>query len=160
LQGRNILLFLAILVLGVGAANLLVAPIPPQGEEEPPEDEGSELVEPLPSFRADDTLRIELGARATPALETVDRGRHVVLTISAPEPGEVAIEDLGLTASVGPGTPATFDLFTDRRGRFVVTYEPVDGAPRRVGTLVVEGGEPEPAGRRAPRGAGTYAFPV
>jgi hypothetical protein len=84
------------------------------------------------------TVRVSLAADAKqPATKTVAVREHVVLTVSAKQPGEVGLEGFGLTAGVEPRTPAVFDLFPAEPGRHAVLYRPVGGEPRRAGTLVV-----------------------
>lgn len=138
MQGRRILLFIAILLLATGAVSALVAP---PTEREPEADEPAyEHVPPPPAFRGDgdDTERIAFDARDGRRTERVEAGRHVIVTVRAQKPGQVEIDKLGLIQSIGPGAPAVFDLFTDRPGRFEIAYEPIDGSPRRVGELEVE----------------------
>ena len=90
-----------------------------------------------------------------PPTETAGSGEHVIVTVTARDPGVVSLDGLGLVEPVGPRTPAVFDLFTDSTGEFDVLYAPVEGRERRVGTLVVaseispeSGGAAEPEAER------------
>ncbi|MGH3016674.1 MAG: hypothetical protein ACRDNN_17140, partial [Gaiellaceae bacterium] len=69
----------------------------------------------------------------------VETGRHVVVTVTAAEPGEVRIDSLGLVAFATPQTPAVFDLFATNPGEHAISFAPVDGEPKPAGTLVVSG---------------------
>jgi hypothetical protein len=146
LQARRILLVLAIMLL-VTAAAASVVPVPEEttpertdeSPSERPQDRPPEAVEPPPGFPpADGATEVAFSAGAGQPTETVESGAHVIVTVEAPQPGEVELADLGRIAPVAPRTPATFDLFTDRPGRFPVLYTPVRDGERRLGTLVVE----------------------
>lgn len=151
LQGRRILLLFAIGLLVTAAAASLV-PVPEaardgEGTAEPEAagDSSSDTAIEV-RFSADDRARAlgdgapptsgVRGVSATPT-ETVARDERVVVTVTARAPGEVFLDGLGRVESVGPRTPAVFDLFTDTAGRFDVLYTPVDGAERPIGTLAV-----------------------
>ncbi len=70
--------------------------------------------------------------------QTVQLDERVIVTVAVPKPGRVELDGLGRLQTTAPGTPAVFDLFTDRLGRFPVLYTPAEGDDRVVGTLVVE----------------------
>lgn len=80
-----------------------------------------------------------------PPTETAGSGEHVIVTVTARDPGVVSLDGLGLVEPVGPRTPAVFDLFTDSTGEFDVLYAPVEGRERRVGTLAVASDGPSAA---------------
>jgi hypothetical protein len=145
LQARRILLVLAILLL-VTAAAASVVPVPEETaperrDEAPPErpqGRPPEAIEPpAESGPATGATEVAFGAGAGQPTETVESEAHVIVTVEAPRAGEVELAGLGRIASVAPRTPATFDLFTDRPGRFPVLYMPAGGGERRLGTLVV-----------------------
>ena len=144
MQARRILLVLAILLL-VTAAAASVVPVPEetvperpdQAPPEHPQDRVPEAVEP-PAEVGGGATEVEFSARGKPHTEQVEPDAHVIVTVEAPRPGEVELAGLGRIAPVAPPTPGTFDLFTDRPGRFPVLYIPAGGGERRLGTLVVE----------------------
>lgn len=146
LQARRILLVFAIVLLLTAAA----ASIMPVPEETAPEDSRPpepEAVEPPPELGPDNgATEVEFSARGKPHAEPVELGTHAVVTVEAPKPGEIELAGLGRIAPVERRTPATFDLFTDRPGRFRVVYTPVRGPEQRVGTLVVGGAQPTDGG--------------
>ena len=61
------------------------------------------------------------------------------VSVEVDQPGQVQIEDLGVSAAGDPLTPAIFDLFVSDSGRHEITFTPADGnESRSAGTLVVE----------------------
>ena len=66
-------------------------------------------------------------------------GRAATLEVSVEEPGSVEIPGLGLSASTDEHTPARFELFPTRAGRYAILFTPADGDESRpAGTLVVD----------------------
>jgi hypothetical protein len=64
------------------------------------------------------------------------------VSVEVDQPGQVQIEDLGVSAAGDSLTPAIFDLFVSDPGRHEITFTPAAGNESRpAGTLVVE---PEP----------------
>jgi hypothetical protein len=74
---------------------------------------------------------------ARPGTKVVTPGSHVVVTVRTGTPGEAAVPRLGLTADAEPATPASFDVLFDSPGRYDVLFQPPDGDPARLGTVVV-----------------------
>ena len=65
-------------------------------------------------------------------------GRAATLEVSVEEPGSVEIPGLGLSASTDEHTPARFEVFPTRSGRYAILFTPADGDESRpAGTLVV-----------------------
>jgi hypothetical protein len=65
-------------------------------------------------------------------------GRAATLEVSVDEPGSVEVPGLGLSASTDQHTPARFEVFTARAGRYEIMFTPASGDERRpAGTLVV-----------------------
>lgn len=142
------------MLLAVVAASL--APPPEGAQDDDAGEDGTETVEPAPSSPAgpagavevrfnavrsnDSSGRDERGRSSGPAskTQTVQLEERVIVTVVVPKPGRVELDGLGRLQTTAPGTPALFDLFTDRPGRFPVLYLPADGDDRVVGTLVVE----------------------
>ena len=64
--------------------------------------------------------------------------RAATIEVSVDEPGSVELPELGLTASADRYTPARFDLFPTRAGRYEIIFTPAQGDESRpAGTLVV-----------------------
>lgn len=142
MEGRRILLLVAILLLLTAAAGSLVQ-VPE--ETEAPEDTATErLQQPetgegrAPASGPAETREVAFGADRPPSRRSVPLEAHVIVTVDAPASGEVELEGLDLLQPVEPRTPAVFDLFTDRAGSFDVLYTPVEDETRRIGTLTVE----------------------
>jgi len=75
----------------------------------------------------------------SPKAHRIEAGQAATVIVDVPEPGQVSIDDLGLTDAAEPTTPASFDVLTSRAGRYAITFEPADtSAPLEAGTLVVE----------------------
>ena len=68
----------------------------------------------------------------------VSVGSGFTLQVSVPEPGDVILEGLGLRQSADALTPARFDLVAERRGRYPVVFQPVEGDRRVVARLAFE----------------------
>lgn len=95
------------------------APKPPPTANPRP-DPGDAAVTIAPK---DKTAKIETGTAAT-------------LAVAVDQPGDVALEGLGLTAAAEPATPARFDLLIGSPGRFRVLLTPsAGGEPRAIGRV-------------------------
>jgi hypothetical protein len=65
-------------------------------------------------------------------------GQAATLEVSVEQPGSVEIPGLGLSASTDEHTPARFEVFPTRSGRYEILFTPADGDESRpAGTLVV-----------------------
>lgn len=74
--------------------------------------------------------------RREPRRIELRRGDRVSLTVQVSRAREVEIPSLGLLTFAQPGTPATFQIYASRRGRFRVRLlEPT----RTVAVLVIDG---------------------
>ena len=72
-------------------------------------------------------------------VHTLPPGRAGVITVSVEEPGQVEVKGLGLTATAEEHTPARFDVFDTKSGRFRVIFAPAgNGKRQRVGILAVQ----------------------
>ncbi|MEA2348606.1 MAG: hypothetical protein QOG62_2393 [Thermoleophilaceae bacterium] len=92
-----------------------------------------------PAARDEDADHVDIEVGDQPGRITFPPNRHLVVTVSSKEAGQIAISGLGRVAPVLPRTPAMFDLFTDRLGQFPIVFTPVEGGDEiPVGTLVVE----------------------
>ena len=141
---RALLLFAIVLGLAAIAASV-------SRPREEPSERGSTSQSFPPS-----TERDEAPPSATPAPEPEfelaelnfdadrDQTRRVApgpatVSVEVDQPGQVQIEDLGVSAAGDPLTPAIFDLFVSDSGRHEITFTPADGnESRSAGTLVVE----------------------
>jgi hypothetical protein len=139
-QTRRVLLLFA-LVLGVSALAASLAPPPDTSRDKPKEPPAASA----PSARAvpgSPARRVRLTAPRAAAhaarapLRRLPGGSRLVLEVSVPEPGEVAIERLGLRAAADPLTPARFELLAEPAGRFPVLFVPVRGKPRTAARLL------------------------
>jgi hypothetical protein len=75
----------------------------------------------------------------------LDQTRHIradqsaTVTVRVDQVGQVSIPDLGLTDSAEPVTPAEFDVFATRSGRYPIVFMPAAAAQvEPAGTLVVK----------------------
>jgi hypothetical protein len=154
LQARRLPLVIGtVMLLAVVAASLVPPPEEAKNDGASGEDR-TETVEPAPTSPADpgavdvkfDAVRSKdrpgraerrQSSAQTSKTQTVQLEERVTVTVTVPKPGRVELEGLGLLQTTTPGTPALFDLFTDRAGRFAVLYTPAEGDDRVVGTLVV-----------------------
>jgi hypothetical protein len=139
---RRALLLFAI-VLGTAAlAASLSRPLEPRTspqEAREPRDRGTATVAPRPapklpallSFQAtqDESIRMRAGDAAT-------------VEVAVPEAGTVAIPGMGLSATADRFTPARFDVYASRPGRYALVFTPAGGELA------------EPAGRLVVRSAG------
>ena len=82
------------------------------------------------------TIELRAGAHAPRRVATRVGGR-VLLRVTVPQPGEVALPKLGLTESATSAAAPTFDLLLERPGEHEVVFRPVRGKHEPVGTLVV-----------------------
>jgi hypothetical protein len=69
----------------------------------------------------------------------VPASQAATLEVSVDQPGSVELPGLGLTASTDEHTPARFEVFPTRPGKYEILFTPADGdESRRAGTLVVD----------------------
>ena len=139
MQIRRVLLLFA-LVLGLSAVVASIAPSPETDEEPPSRTTPAAKASPasVPTTPVHVTLRG--GTQRVPA------GSSFSLDVPVKEPGDVAIDSLGLRQSADPHTPAHFELLASPRGRHSVEFTPVLGERRVIGQL--DFAEPETATRR------------
>ena len=139
MQIRRVLLLFA-LVLGLSALVASIAP-PPDDRDESSEGPAT-VVEPPPAAAPEPIAPpLKLSATRTKAAAPtrhVSIGAGFTLQVSVPEPGDVILEGLGLRQSADSLTPARFDLVADRRGRYPVVFQPIQGDHRLVGRLAFE----------------------
>ena len=140
---RALLLFAIVLGLAAVAASVsrprTESPGDGAGGGQPTatEQQGPPTAAPGP---ADPAAPVELTFfAADPGPQRINAGQAAIVHVDVEEPGQVHIEDLGLSASAEPLTPARFDVFTRATGRHPVTFEPAgdEAVPEQVGALVV-----------------------
>jgi hypothetical protein len=93
---------------------------------------------PLPRAQSGKTTRVTFQADARhEVVRRVHAHRAAVVTVSGARAGLAAIGGLD-SASVEPDTPARFDVFQTRPGRFPVSFTPAGAShSKRVGILAV-----------------------
>jgi hypothetical protein len=132
---RRALLLFAI-VLGMAA---LVAsfsrPVEERTATEPREEPRPPTATPAPADSPPRPVSFDAGSNERRRLSV---GRAATVEISVDEPGSVEVPGLGLSASTDEHTPARFEVFPTRSGRYEVFFIPADGDEGRpAGTLVV-----------------------
>ena len=96
------------------------------------------LPELAPGPAAPARARLSFSERGRPRRERLRAGRAVTVTVSVREPGQVDVPGLGLTAAAEPLTPARFDVFARRPGRYAVRFTPASQIEARtIGVLRV-----------------------
>jgi len=143
---RALLLFA--LVLGLAALVAALAPPRPDRRSTParPQPPGQRpKAEPRTPSGRDVAVEFARGKRGSRAVVVP---AHVLVTVRAPRVGQVELQGLNEVDTAEPGTPAEFDLFLSRPGRYPVVLTPIGLPARRLGTLVArsEGG----VGRASP----------
>jgi len=102
------------------------APGPPSATPGPPSESGTVLTQPI-VFEA-----------AKKESKKVPAGDAATVEVAVSQAGTVAIPDMGLSSDADPVTPARFDIFPTRPGRYDLTFVPAAGEqPEPAGTLVV-----------------------
>jgi hypothetical protein len=83
-------------------------------------------------------LTIRFRATSRPHSERLPPGRAATVSVRVPEPGDVELAGLGLSAAAEPLTPARFDVLAPRGGRYDVRFTPARGGETRtIGVLRV-----------------------
>ena len=136
-QLRRVLLLFA-LVLGLSAVVASLAP-PPEPEKAAPKEQTG-----TPTVGAQDAIETESVTFKAPdpddrAFKTPTRlvpsGSSLSVEVSVPEPGDIALDGLGLRQSADPLSPARFQLLAKPIGRYSVLFLPTGGDPRLVGRI-------------------------
>ena len=137
---RAILLFA--IVLGLAAVATSVSR-PPAEESEappppPPAESSTPTAEPRPQPTSERPISFDADARGL-SIRSLPAGSAATITVKVPEPGEVTIEGLGLSAPGEPLTPARFEVLAAKPDRHRVRFTPVGGGgeARTVGLLQV-----------------------
>jgi len=133
---RALLLFAVVLGLAALVASLS-RPVEDRREETTPsESSGPATATPSPAPSVPSAVIFDVAKDQT---RKVTQGSAATIEVSVPEPGTVAIPDLGLSAPAEPLTPARFDILATDAGRFELVFAPSAGesTPRPAGELVV-----------------------
>jgi hypothetical protein len=138
---RALLLFAIVLAMAALAASLS-RPLEPRrtpANQREPRDRAPATVSAQPA-PPPVPAPLELDATKNRAVR-MPAGHAATLEVSVPEAGNVAIPDMGLSAAADRFTPARFDIFASKPGRYELRFTPAVGGPEETaGRLVVTSG--------------------
>jgi hypothetical protein len=144
---RALLLFAIVLGLAAVAASISR----PENSPNPPAAQPS--LSGTPSEREPTTPTVAPGTSSPPGEPAVTRtfrswldqrrrieaSQPATVIVEVDQVGQVSIPDLGLTDAAEPVTPAQFDVFTTRSGRYPIVLMPAAGPEEEpAGTLIVK----------------------
>jgi hypothetical protein len=130
---RALLLFAIVLGLAAVAASVSRTDRTRPAPSPPSQAITTETAAPDPGSRV---LRFDQAGRREVRKLRVGQAATVVVKVA--QAGQVELEQLGGIRPAEPATPASFDVFADRRGSFPVIFHPGAGGPvERVGALRV-----------------------
>ena len=134
---RALLLFAIVLGMAALVASLSRSPEERSRTESRAEPaQGPATAAPLPADNPPRPVSIDA---ALDEQRRLPAGRAATLEISVDEPGTVELQGLGVSASADEHTPARFDLFPTRPGRYEIVFTPARGDEAQpAGTLVVD----------------------
>jgi hypothetical protein len=127
---RALLLFA--LVLGLAALVAAVSQPRRDSDEARPRPAPAPTARPGPGGPSDAQIRFRV--QDSPATRMVEAGRPATILVQVPEPGQVAVDGLGLVASADPLTPARFEVLERRPARHRIRF-----TPARAGSAVTAG---------------------
>ena len=135
---RRALLLFAI-VLGVAAlAASLSRPLDERRADRTapePRPQAPATAEPGPAVEVPEAISFDAVKNESKRMRA---GDAATLQVSVPEAGTVEIADMGLSAAADPFTPARFDVFPTKPGRYPLRFIPAgQNADDPAGTLVV-----------------------
>jgi hypothetical protein len=132
---RRLLALIGVLLM-IAAVATALAPPPDKRAAAPGRTTGRTAAEPAAPSAGGRAVHAALGAGATGTAQVVRArvGDIVSLDVTPPAPGTVTVAGYDLVAAADPDTPAHFDFFADRPGRFAVELE---GARAPLGKVVV-----------------------
>jgi hypothetical protein len=136
---RRALLLFAI-VLGVAALAAAVSQPRQETREARPREQSTPPITPARPSRRDGLapLRVDFPAEGEPRTKRLGAGLPATVTVQVSEPGEVALEGLGLDTSAEPLTPARFEVLAQRPARHRVRFTPAGhDEATTVGTLAI-----------------------
>jgi hypothetical protein len=133
---RRALLLFAI-VLGVAALAAAVSQPRQETREARPREQSPPPITP-PRRDGLALLRVDFPAEGEPRTKRLAAGLPATVTVQVSEPGEVALEGLGLDTSAEPLTPARFEVLAQRPARHRVRFTPAGhDEATTVGTLAI-----------------------
>jgi len=136
---RALLLFAVVLGLAALAASVSRSPRE-RGERATRAPEPAPAPQAVPGPPAARPSHLAFAAGGRPRTIRMREGRSATITVKVHEPGQVELRGLGLTAAAEPLTPARFDVFADRPGRYRVRFTPASRPEAEtVGVLRVVG---------------------
>jgi hypothetical protein len=134
---RALLLFAIVLGLAAVAASVSrtergrPVPSPPP----PPTGAAAQPGTPAPDPGA---RTVRFSQRGKPQVRRLAAGRAATVLVAVESAGLAELRGFGETRAADPSTPASFDFFRTRPGRFRVLFRPGgDGRPQTLGTLRV-----------------------
>jgi hypothetical protein len=131
---RGLLLFAIVLGLAAIATSLSR---PAARRDKTPEPAASEPV-PSPGRGTATPLEITFKPSARQPTKRLEAGRPGTVIVEADEAGQAEIEDLGLSATADPLTPARFEVLTSDEESHLVRFRPAGSQePRTIGTLEI-----------------------
>jgi hypothetical protein len=70
---------------------------------------------------------------------SIEANQAATVYVRVPEAGQVSIDQLGMTDTAEPTTPAQFDVFAAKPGHYPILFQPADSSEAlEAGTLVVK----------------------
>jgi hypothetical protein len=135
---RALLLFAIVLGMAALVASLS-RPIEDRRDETTPREpspSGPATATPSPAPTLPAAITFDAAKDQT---KKVNQGSAVTIEVSVPEPGTVAVPDLGVSAPAEPLTPARFDILATDSGRYELVFAPAAGesTPQPAGELVI-----------------------
>ena len=142
------LVILMLILLGVSAFAAALAP--DRRTDDSTTTEATSTTEASPPVDRGILVRKRIDASAIePASIEVEAGDQLALTVTADEPVQVEISELGLLEDAQLGSPARFDLLLDQGSSLDVLSTPLEGEARVIGTIDVSLAGPDgPATRK------------
>jgi hypothetical protein len=138
---RALLLFAIVLGLAAVAASVSrtergrPAPSPPPP---PPPPAGAATARPGTAAPDPGTRTVRFSQRGRPEVRRLSAGHAATVLVAVERAGQAELQGFGETRAADPSTPASFDFFHARPGRFRVLFHPAgDGRPQTLGTLKV-----------------------
>jgi hypothetical protein len=137
---RALLLFAIVLGLAAVAASVSRTERGRPEPTPPPPERGPEMARPGRVKPAPDpgtrTVRFSQGGRRK--VRRLTTGRAATVLVDVKSAGQAELEGLSDTETADPATPASFDVYRTRPGRFPVVFHPAAGdRAQTLGTLKV-----------------------
>src|SRR4051812_28281312 len=135
---RALLLFAIVLGLAAVAASVSRTERGRPAPAPPPPPTGAATAGPGTAAPDPGTRTVRFSQRGRPAVRRLPAGRAATVLVAVESAGQAELQGFGETRAADPTTPASFDFFRTRPGRFRVLFHPGgDGRPQTLGTLRV-----------------------